>query len=157
MARRERGLFRQIFKEFVASLTPNFARRKLVGEDYFGTKYFEIPPRTGSTKRTARSFEPVNKDDFTQEIPAEWEAWLRYRRQEPPTKEELQKNYEISLMKKRNAKVLEETYTAKEEVTQSLPEPISQPLNTAPETPGGFKIYEEYKEFGINYKPKGKK
>lgn len=155
MARRERGLFRQIFNEFVASLTPNFARRKLMGEDYFGTKYFEIPPRKGSLKKAARSFEPVNKNDFSQEIPAEWEAWLRNRRREPPTKEELEKNYEIILMKRKNASKVEEVCVVKEVEVTKLAPPLP-PSDTGPETPGGFKIYEEYTNFGLNYKPKGK-
>lgn len=52
-----------------------------VGEDYFGNKYYEIPPNPSIGKRKAsRWFTPVDKEDFEQERTAEWDAWLRFRR-----------------------------------------------------------------------------
>lgn len=54
----------------------------LMGEDYFGNKYFEIPanPNIGK-RRPERWFEPSgDRDAFDRELTAEWEAWLRHRR-----------------------------------------------------------------------------
>ena len=149
MARKERGIFRMILRDFLASIQPQFARPKLIGEDFHGTKYYEVAPRKGSSKKPSRYFEPVNKEDFTQELPAEWESWLRYRRREPPTKDEVQKNYEMILLKRKNAAEIEKTYEVKEEIKYLAPKTNSH-------IPGGYPVYEEYKEFGIDYKNKKK-
>lgn len=102
MSGKQRGLFQMIFRDFLASITPTFTRRKLVGEDFFGTKYYEIPrSSTSRFKKPARYFQPVN--DFDQEIPPEWEAWLRHRRKEPPTLEEIETNYKMVVNKKLKA------------------------------------------------------
>lgn len=88
---KERGLFRIIFTEFIRSLTPKHTKHTCVGVDYMGTKYYEIS-KTGEylRKKPNRYFVPKNKDDFEQEMPAEWEAWLRGRRKQPPTEQEVQ-------------------------------------------------------------------
>jgi phosphopantetheinyl transferase (holo-ACP synthase) len=41
-------------------------------------------------------------------FPFVFPAWLRFRRKDPPTQEELEKNYQIMMMKKANAKRLAE-------------------------------------------------
>ena len=90
MAGRQRGLFRIIFRDFIKSLTPNIPKHKLMGQDYMGTKYYEIVSTKKSIHRkTNRYFVPINKNDFEQEIPAEWESWLRNRRKEAPTEIEV--------------------------------------------------------------------
>lgn len=87
---KERGLFRIIFRDFIRSLTPKSIKHTCIGTDYNGTKYFEITQEIKSQhKKPNRYFVPVNKDDFEQEMPAEWEAWLRGRRKLPPTEEEV--------------------------------------------------------------------
>lgn len=79
-----------------------------MGKDYFGNKYFEIPANPSIGKRKAsRWFDPPKKDDFMQEMPAEWEAWLRGRRKEPPSEEEVMKNLAIMQIKKKNAIAVE--------------------------------------------------
>nr|XP_033324765.1 NADH dehydrogenase [ubiquinone] 1 alpha subcomplex assembly factor 2 [Megalopta genalis]XP_033324766.1 NADH dehydrogenase [ubiquinone] 1 alpha subcomplex assembly factor 2 [Megalopta genalis] len=120
MSGKERGVFRLIWKHFFASIKPNFKRPKLVGEDYYGTKYYESQTRTDwLKKRTSRSFKPVN--DFDQEMPAEWEAWLRHRRVEPPTSEEIERNYMIAMSKKEKAAEIEAKFgNAKSEKPQTL-------------------------------------
>lgn len=142
---KERGVFRLIWNNFISSLKPRFARRKLVGEDHYGTKYYEEDIKHSIRRRSPRYFEPVNKDDFEQELPAEWEAWLRYRRKDPPTQEEIRVNYQLSITKKQNAKLLKEQYS-KNDI--DLDSSISQ------STPGNFPVYEEYKNAGRDYKPK---
>lgn len=144
---KERGVFRIIWKSLLSSLRPRFASRKLVGEDYYGTKYYEEEIRHSARKKPPRYFVPINKDDFTQELPAEWESWLRYRRQEPPTKEEVEANYQLAITKKQNAALLEEKYSkniAAKELT----------IESNKETPGNFPVYEDYKNYGDNYKSK---
>lgn len=99
-----RGIIRMILKNFVTSLKPRQIRGTLIGSDYFGNKYYEIPPNPSLGKRRAsRWFDPPTKDDFMQEMPAEWEAWLRGRRQEPPSEDEVMKNLAIMQLKKKNA------------------------------------------------------
>lgn len=149
---KERGVIRMIWNNFVSSLKPQFARRKLVGEDYYGTKYYEEDIRNSRRSRAPRYFVPVNKDNFDQELPAEWESWLRYRRNDPPTSEEIETNYQLAMIKKENAaKLIEENYSKTEGSSKDLPiqQSVSEPTN-----PGNFPVYEEYKDSGSNYVPK---
>ncbi|CAH0552883.1 unnamed protein product [Brassicogethes aeneus] len=104
MAQQSRSIWAMIIRNFINSIRPRQIQGNLIGSDYFGNKYFEIPPNPSIGKRKAnRWFEPPVKDDFMQEMPAEWEAWLRGRRQEPPLDEEVLKNLAIMQMKKKNA------------------------------------------------------
>lgn len=99
-----RGVFRIILRNFLNSFKPRQFQGTLIGSDYFGNKYYEIPanPSVGSRK-PRRWFEPTTQDDFMQEMPAEWESWLRGRRSKPPTEDEMMKNLAIIQMKKKNA------------------------------------------------------
>ncbi|XP_019864668.1 NADH dehydrogenase [ubiquinone] 1 alpha subcomplex assembly factor 2 [Aethina tumida] len=104
MAQQSRSIWAMIIRNFINSLKPRQIRGNQVGSDYFGNKYYEIPANPSIGKRKpSRWFEPPTKDDFMQEMPAEWEAWLRVRRNEPPTEEEVMKNYAIMQIKKKNA------------------------------------------------------
>jgi len=145
---KERGVLKIIWNSFVSSLKPRFARRKLIGEDYFGTKYYEEDIRYSARKRPPRYFIPVNKEDFEQELPAEWEAWLRYRRKEPPTREEIEANYQLAITKKENAAKLLNENRPKNDTTNL---PTSSTTQT---TPGNFPVYEDMKGFGSDYEPK---
>lgn len=76
-----RSILKMIFTNFINSFKPRQIKGTYIGEDYFGNKYYEIPPNPSIGKRKAsRWFEPIHKDDFDQELSAEWEAWLRGRR-----------------------------------------------------------------------------
>ncbi|XP_030048141.1 NADH dehydrogenase [ubiquinone] 1 alpha subcomplex assembly factor 2 [Microcaecilia unicolor] len=75
-----------------------------MGTDQFGNKYFYIPEQrtwTGQTIRERRTVEPVHKKEYEYEagdIPLEWEAWIRRKREDPPTIEEIlnnEKNREV--------------------------------------------------------------
>lgn len=146
---KERGIFKLIWKNFIASLKPQYFRRKLVGEDFYGTKYYEEEIRNSSRTRPPRYFVPVNKNDFEQEKPAEWESWLRYRRKDPPTREEIEANYKLAMSKKQNAaKLLENSET---ESNKNLPASSSVSQSA---TSKSFPVYEDYKNFGSDYKPK---
>lgn len=48
MARRERSVLGMILRDFISSITSTPGKPKLMGEDFYGTKYYETPPRTGS-------------------------------------------------------------------------------------------------------------
>lgn len=143
MSGKERGLFRIILKKFIASFKPT--RHKLIGEDYYGTKYYEIENPKSSRKNLVRYFEPVNKDDNTQELPVEWEAWLRYRRKDPPTREEIEQNYQLQMIKKRNATEIEAKYASNG---------LQKLKQTSEEGYTSFPIYEQYKNYGKDYKIK---
>ncbi|EFN77086.1 NADH dehydrogenase [ubiquinone] 1 alpha subcomplex assembly factor 2 [Harpegnathos saltator] len=134
---KERGVFKILWNSFISSLKPRYFRRKLMGEDYYGTKYYEEEIRYSNRQRPPRSFEPINKEDFTQELPAEWEAWLRYRRKDPPTREEIEDNYQLAMTKKKNAGELKQKYSQDNECpTLSI---------SGVKTPGNFPVYEDYK------------
>ncbi|XP_060686242.1 NADH dehydrogenase [ubiquinone] 1 alpha subcomplex assembly factor 2 [Hemiscyllium ocellatum] len=80
-----------------------------VGTDQFGNKYYYIPEQrswTGQTIRSKRMIEAVNPNEIEYEvgnIPSEWEAWIRGRRVDPPTIEEILHNEEYRKMIKINA------------------------------------------------------
>ncbi|XP_055381801.1 NADH dehydrogenase [ubiquinone] 1 alpha subcomplex assembly factor 2 [Condylostylus longicornis] len=111
-----RDLIKIVLTNFLKSFRPRQIRGNLIGEDYFGNKYYEIPANPAIGKRKpSRWFEPVDKESFDNEITAEWEAWLRGRRVDPPTKEELVRNLSIMEMKRRNAAKLDEVYGKKKD------------------------------------------
>ncbi|XP_050595070.1 uncharacterized protein LOC126924522 [Bombus affinis] len=139
MSGKERGLLRIILKNFIASFKPT--RQKLIGEDNYGTKYYEIENPRSTRKNSSRYFVPVNKDDHTQEVPVEWEAWLRHRRKDPPSREEIEQNYQLQMIKKRNAAEIEAKYAS-----NGLQKQINQGEYTS------FPIYEEYQNYGQDYK-----
>lgn len=78
-----RSIWGMIANNFLRSFKPRQVRGNFMGEDYFGNKYYEIPPNPSvGQRKPSRWFVPVNKDDFEQEKTAEWESWLRGRRLE---------------------------------------------------------------------------
>lgn len=85
-----------------------------VGTDYLGNEYFEQygvgvhERRLEGKEMPKRWFFPKDEDSWDTDIPPEWEAWLRYRRLEQPTAEEIYLNMAVAHAKKINAKKLEE-------------------------------------------------
>lgn len=79
---RGRSVLGMIWNNFRNSIRPRQIRGNLVGEDYFGNKYFEIPANPSIGKRKPeRWFEPIGDPDaFDRELTGEWESWLRGRR-----------------------------------------------------------------------------
>ncbi|MCJ8734779.1 hypothetical protein PDJAM_G00239320 [Pangasius djambal] len=69
-----------------------------VGTDHLGNKYYYIPEQktwTGRVVRARRFVEASNPTEFEYlegSVPSEWDAWIRGRRKDPPTVEELLKN-----------------------------------------------------------------
>uniref|UniRef100_A0A336MET1 CSON000606 protein n=1 Tax=Culicoides sonorensis TaxID=179676 RepID=A0A336MET1_CULSO len=103
-----RNVWGNVFSNFLKSFRTRKPNVVFRGQDNFGNKYYEIladPDRNRSKK--SRWFEPPDKENTGQEISGEWESWLRGRREEPPTEEELARNLAIAQLKKRNALLLE--------------------------------------------------
>ncbi|XP_028313017.1 NADH dehydrogenase [ubiquinone] 1 alpha subcomplex assembly factor 2 [Gouania willdenowi] len=88
--------------------------REHVGTDHLGNKYYFIPQQktwTGRLLRAKRTVEAATTSEceyMEGSIPIEWEAWIRGRRKEPPTIEELLKNESYREQIKVKAKEVEE-------------------------------------------------
>lgn len=96
-----RSVWRDLFSSFVKSLKFRSFKTVMVGEDHAGNKYYEAPLDIQSNKKyPKRWYEPKENADWQQDLPAEWEAWLRGRRQSPPSDDEINQNLAIAQMKK---------------------------------------------------------
>ncbi|XP_078033085.1 NADH dehydrogenase [ubiquinone] 1 alpha subcomplex assembly factor 2 [Augochlora pura] len=139
MSGKERGVFQLIWKHFIASVKPSFSRNKLIGKDHYGTKYYESPTSVDwSKKRPSRYFIPAGKTDFDQEMPAEWESWLRHRRKEPPTPEEIERNYQLAMSAKEKAAEIEAKFGSN---GSKKPQMLPDSNENRP-----FPSYDEYKK-----------
>ncbi|GBP90598.1 hypothetical protein EVAR_86438_1 [Eumeta japonica] len=111
-------------------------RERKQAKDYLGNTYFEIPPNPSLGKRKAtRWYDPPKGKDFNDPVPPEWEAWLRQRRNEPPTKEEIEYNLAIIKLKQENAAKIEAKRIAE---GGSLPTQQEKGIET-------FPVYAEFK------------
>ncbi|XP_042307824.1 NADH dehydrogenase [ubiquinone] 1 alpha subcomplex assembly factor 2 [Sceloporus undulatus] len=69
--------------------------KEYVGSDPAGNKYYRIPQHetwAGQIVKERRYVEAVGVEEYEYEvgdIPAEWEAWIRKKRNDPPTIEEI--------------------------------------------------------------------
>ncbi|KAJ1205449.1 hypothetical protein NDU88_000884 [Pleurodeles waltl] len=90
------------------------------GTDHLGNKYYIIPEQktwTGQTVRKRRAVEMVRPGVHAYEaeaIPTEWDAWIRGRRKDPPTIEELLQNEQY----RNQVKAKSEEASAKDEIIQ---------------------------------------
>lgn len=78
--------------------------KTLVGKDSYGNKYYEIPPQRYflgmySISRHKREVVPTEPEKYTRggfevelKVPLEWQSWLRKRRDDPPTAQEIENN-----------------------------------------------------------------
>lgn len=111
------------FRNLINSLTKGKVEKPgsvLVGSDPFGNRYFEIPadPRHGK-RHPVRWYDApeTNQKDvlgldryagFDAKVPAEWDSWLRMRRDEPPSPDQVMNSLALADLKKRNAAALDE-------------------------------------------------
>ena len=84
----------------------------VIGEDIFGNRYYEIPadpsrgkrrPRRWFTNEASKHHDPrehSNVDGFDKNIPTEWESWLRFRRDAPPTEQQVLQSLALADLKK---------------------------------------------------------
>lgn len=72
--------------------------REHVGTDHLGNKYYVIPEQktwTGRVVRAKRLVVAANPSEYEYmegNIPIEWDAWIRGRRKEPPSMQEMERN-----------------------------------------------------------------
>ncbi|XP_064606706.1 NADH dehydrogenase [ubiquinone] 1 alpha subcomplex assembly factor 2-like [Liolophura sinensis] len=106
----------QVLKNLRNSFSAPKQTVTLVGEDHLGNRYFLKEADPKRNLRGGRWVEPVNNDQFKPpEVPVEWEAWLRGRRDDPPTQQELDKNHALMLRTLRRAQELEDKSKQAEE------------------------------------------
>ncbi|KAL3062793.1 hypothetical protein OYC64_002571 [Pagothenia borchgrevinki] len=88
--------------------------REHVGTDLVGNKYYHIPEQktwTGRSVRARRMVVAANAIEYEYvegSIPMEWDSWIRGRRKEPPSVEELLKNQSYRDNMKIKAREVEE-------------------------------------------------
>ncbi|XP_072243853.1 NADH dehydrogenase [ubiquinone] 1 alpha subcomplex assembly factor 2 isoform X1 [Leuresthes tenuis] len=88
--------------------------RDHVGTDHLGNKYYFIPEQRSWTGRLARAkrivvvANPKEHEYMEGNIPMEWDAWIRGRRKQPPSIEELLVNESQREQIKLKAKEVEE-------------------------------------------------
>jgi len=125
----------------------------MVGTDPFGNRYYELPaqPQLGK-RRPTRWYDTKDTNrrevlgmselwaGFDSNLPSEWESWLRHRRADPPTENEVLQSLALAQLKKKNAAKLEEE--RKEEMLAQGLDPGPPPLQDHEKTP-----YPKYEEF----------
>ncbi|XP_067140181.1 NADH dehydrogenase [ubiquinone] 1 alpha subcomplex assembly factor 2 [Centruroides vittatus] len=144
MAENGRSILKMIFTNFIRSLRPKnvLSQGKVAGKDQFGNTYYEIPADPSRGKRVPkRWYKPEIDEDWEKEVPIEWEAWLRGRRGDPPTKEEIDKNYQTMMLTKKHAEKLAAEAEEKMGVKQIKAEVKST------KTQEKFKVIEEFESF----------
>ncbi|XP_004625119.1 NADH dehydrogenase [ubiquinone] 1 alpha subcomplex assembly factor 2-like [Octodon degus] len=117
-----RALWRMLSKEV----------KEHVGTDQFGNKYYCIPQYTnwrGQTIREKRIIEAAKRNEIEYEvgdIPTEWEAWIRRKRNTPPTMEEILQNekYREEMKMKSKDFYEKEKLPSKETSEELLPPPV---------------------------------
>lgn len=100
------GKFRKALQALWSQTTNHGKEKiKLAGQDNLGNKYFEAY-RPHSERKIHRYFENPKIDSFetivdAARVPPCWDAWLRFRRQQPPTQEELEDSEEYYQMQQK--------------------------------------------------------
>ncbi|BGP16169.1 hypothetical protein JCM10213_006104 [Rhodosporidiobolus nylandii] len=83
----------------------------LQGNNFFERPHVDYPDEWRKNKRYVeyREARPLSDYDF-KSIPVQWSAWLRRTRRDPPTLEELQKDYARQVRLQENVLQLEQAY-----------------------------------------------
>ena len=87
-------------KEYRAQSVNSKLGRILIGEDRFGNQYFQHINAKNQLTRRSIELNPKNPES---ELDPLWDDWLRHRRKDPYTKEELDKIIEQEEIHKINA------------------------------------------------------
>ncbi|KAK6188746.1 hypothetical protein SNE40_004861 [Patella caerulea] len=100
------GILKKLFMNYKAVLKGARTNGMLKGSDHFGNKYFE-KVYNDEKRRPSRWIEAEDEDQSkVPDIPTEWDAWLRLKRQEPPTQQEVDRNYMLMLRTQKRAEDL---------------------------------------------------
>ncbi|XP_023341361.1 NADH dehydrogenase [ubiquinone] 1 alpha subcomplex assembly factor 2 [Eurytemora carolleeae] len=118
---KSRGMFQYVFKHLMDSFKVGKREKvgTIIGRDPYGNIYYELPaqPQLGKRRPTRwysaaeATNDAKNKEvwtGFDSDLPSEWESWLRFRRNEAPTEEEVMQSLALAELKKLNAAKLEE-------------------------------------------------
>ncbi|XP_029640994.2 NADH dehydrogenase [ubiquinone] 1 alpha subcomplex assembly factor 2 isoform X1 [Octopus sinensis] len=132
MSRRAKWLW-GLFKNSLYSVRQ---QKRIIGNDYFGNVYYEKEANPSRNLKGARWVERADGDQMTPpDMPVEWEAWIRGKRQNPPTEEEIQRNYAKMMKTIHRAKELEQKYASASPKFEE---------NVLPRTRREFPEYPEY-------------
>jgi len=99
------SFFRRLFKIFGW-------KSSFVGRDLYGNKFYEYPSTTDDPRRTHRLVKYIDKGKITEyatgglRLPIQWSAWLTHTRRDPPSMDELMKDYERRKTLQHNTRVL---------------------------------------------------
>ncbi|XP_053211071.1 NADH dehydrogenase [ubiquinone] 1 alpha subcomplex assembly factor 2-like [Panonychus citri] len=96
------GLFSIIWQQLTKIIKYQPTKEKIVGKDIYGNIFYEND-KVNFRGQLSRYHCPPGNSDILNKISPEWDAWLRYRRKDPPSEAEVLKNLKISEMKKMNA------------------------------------------------------
>ncbi|XP_076098688.1 NADH dehydrogenase [ubiquinone] 1 alpha subcomplex assembly factor 2-like [Mytilus galloprovincialis] len=114
------------------------------GEDHLGNKYFELPAdkaKLGRGRRWVEAKQKVGADDTLSDIPTEWTSWLRFTRKEPPTQEEIDRNYVLMMRTQHRAKEIE----MKDQLQKESENPEGDGVTKSIQGKSNkFPVYEEY-------------
>lgn len=168
---RPTSFFARMVNNIVQRNTRPTSEEILVGIDYKGNKYYEqIGANVQERKLNGvvlakRWYFPAteHEDDWDRHVPPEWEAWMRYRRIDAPTEEEINLNLAVAHMKQVNAAKIEEQLRLQAAEQGVLSPPVQPDSNTKTLQPvikedsyfkfnnetgenpkPGFPVYEEY-------------
>ncbi|XP_002733657.1 NADH dehydrogenase [ubiquinone] 1 alpha subcomplex assembly factor 2-like [Saccoglossus kowalevskii] len=120
--------------------------KQFVGSDHLGNKYYEIQSRTtafGGQRKARRLVELSTKfhEYEPDSIPIEWDSWIRRKRDNPPTMEEVfgrEKNTEI-----RKTRAMEVDQRDKELQQKAREEGlIADSAHTIPKGHASAKVYQ---------------
>ncbi|XP_077982062.1 NADH dehydrogenase [ubiquinone] 1 alpha subcomplex assembly factor 2-like [Glandiceps talaboti] len=133
------NLVRNLFRPFRSA-------KKLVGTDHLGNKYYEVEKRTtkfGGERRKRRFVESgISYHEYEPGlIPIEWESWIRWKRGDPPTMEEVLRREKMTMVVKERAKELERKDKERQEseYEEGL---VAKPTQTVPKGHASAPVYE---------------
>ena len=88
--------------------------KRLVGADHMGNKYYEYYKQSGKLVRTAEG--PYQHEEYSSgQIPLEWEAWIRGKRQDPPTEGEIYNRLKSTQVRVEKGKIAKQIDDEKQE------------------------------------------
>ncbi|KAK3759375.1 hypothetical protein RRG08_023493 [Elysia crispata] len=156
---RKPGNISRIFTNLKNSFFVAKQNNKYIGSDQFGNEYYEI---IGDSNRNVRGQRYIKERTGASshdipDVPVEWDAWLRGRRKNPPTEEEIQRNYVKMMQKKMRAEQLENKYSGEKIEEGSEPNVLTETIvSNNPKT--SFPKYEEFEDTpGQKYNKEGNK
>ena len=139
--------------QWVRSFLSAFVRaRRLVGTDLQGNKYYETVREGKKPKREMIAF--IEHAQYTPELmPIEWEAWIRGKRDVPPTHEELLTQQKRIRTVQNRAKQLEEKEREQQALEQQTPLLVSQVGHASKPVYESLDNREEPTSTGTMFKP----